>query len=82
MMPTTGAGAMFQDSAFLSELEQAAGASGKTPEQALKYARKCLHEIEAPPKTPGCQEHERLRNRSQPEVPALLPANETSILLL
>ena len=50
MMPTTGAGAMFQDSAFLSELEQAAGASGKNPEQALKYARKCLYEIEATPK--------------------------------
>ena len=50
MMPTAGAGKMFQDSAFLSELEQAAGASGKNPEQALKYARKCLHEIEATPK--------------------------------
>ena len=50
MMPTAGAGKMFQDSSFLSELDEAARASGKTPEQARKYARKCLHEIEATPK--------------------------------
>tara|TARA_R110001599_G_C12277382_1_gene663225 strand:- start:20871 stop:22703 length:1833 start_codon:yes stop_codon:yes gene_type:complete len=50
MMPSPGAGNMFQDPSFLTELDQTARASGKTPEQARKYARKCLHEIEATPK--------------------------------
>ena len=50
MIPGTGAGKMFLDTAFLSELTQATQGSGKTPEQSLKYARKCLHEIEATPK--------------------------------
>lgn len=50
MMPGAGADSMFQDSAFLEQLEQVARASGKTPEQTRKYARKCLHEIEATPK--------------------------------
>jgi glycerol-3-phosphate O-acyltransferase len=50
VIPATGAGNMFEDAAFLGELEQAALASGKSPEQARKYARKCLHEIEATPK--------------------------------
>jgi hypothetical protein len=34
-MPTAGASAMFQDSAFLSELKQAAVADEKNPEQPL-----------------------------------------------
>tara|TARA_R110001592_G_scaffold363323_1_gene684048 strand:- start:152956 stop:154788 length:1833 start_codon:yes stop_codon:yes gene_type:complete len=50
MMPSVGAGNMFHDPTFLTELDQAARASGKTPAQARKYARKCLHEIEATPK--------------------------------
>ena len=60
MMPVSGAGKMLQDAAFLNELTQATQASGKTPEQAFKYARKCLHEIEATPKDswlrPGWEE--------------------------
>ena len=50
MMPTDGAGDLLQSPAFIAELQQAAQASGKTLEQAQKYARKCLHEIEATPK--------------------------------
>ncbi len=50
MMPTTGAADLLQDPAFVAELQRAAQASGKTPEQAQKYARKCLHEIEATPR--------------------------------
>ncbi len=50
MMTGNGAGEMFQDPAFLEELRKAAQASGKTPEKAQEYARKCLHEIEATPK--------------------------------
>ena len=50
MIPTTGAAYLLHDPAFISELEQAARSTGKTPEQALAYARKCLHEIEATPK--------------------------------
>ena len=46
MMPTTGAGDLLHSPAFVAELQQAAQASGKTLEQAQKYARKCLHEIE------------------------------------
>ena len=34
MMPTTGAGAVLDDPAFLGELQQAAQAGGKTLEQA------------------------------------------------
>jgi glycerol-3-phosphate O-acyltransferase len=50
MMSTSGAGDLLQSPAFIAELQQAAQASGKTLEQAQKYARKCLHEIEATPK--------------------------------
>ena len=50
MMPATGAGDLLQSPAFVAELQQAAQASGKTLEQAEKYARKCLHEIEATPR--------------------------------
>ncbi len=50
MIPATGASALLDDPAFQGELQQAAQASGKTLEQAQKYARKCLHEIEATPK--------------------------------
>lgn len=40
---------MLENEAFLAELQTAALATKKTPEQALKYARKCLHEVEATP---------------------------------
>jgi glycerol-3-phosphate O-acyltransferase len=50
MMPATAASKLLQDPGFLADLQRAAQASGKTPEQAQKYARKCLHEIEATPK--------------------------------
>ena len=47
---TNGAGKMFNDPRFVEELRSAASASGKTLEQAQKYARKCLREIEATPR--------------------------------
>ena len=50
MISTNGAGDLLQSPAFVTELQQAAQASGKTLEQAQKYAAKCLHEIEATPK--------------------------------
>ena len=50
MMTGPGASVLLQDPAFQAELEQAALASGKNPEQAQKYARKCLKEIEATPR--------------------------------
>jgi glycerol-3-phosphate O-acyltransferase len=45
----TGASSIFEDPRFNAEFKQAIAASGKTPEQALVYARKCLVEIEATP---------------------------------
>jgi glycerol-3-phosphate O-acyltransferase len=45
-----GASVIFSDPGFVAELQAAASATGKTPEQAQKYARKCLKEIEATPK--------------------------------
>ena len=50
MTKSTGASVLLQDPAFTADLQQAASESGKTPEQALKYARKCLREIEATPR--------------------------------
>lgn len=44
------AASFLSDPAFLGELSVAAQSQGKTPEQASKYARKCLKEIEATPK--------------------------------
>jgi glycerol-3-phosphate O-acyltransferase len=46
----TGASSIFEDPRFTAEFQQAIAASGKTPEQALVYARKCLVEIEATPR--------------------------------
>jgi glycerol-3-phosphate O-acyltransferase len=43
------ASVILRDPAFLAELQLAASASGKTPEKAGIYARKCLGEIEATP---------------------------------
>jgi glycerol-3-phosphate O-acyltransferase len=43
------AGVILDDAQFQAELLQAAATSGKTPEQAKVYARKCLTEIEATP---------------------------------
>jgi len=50
MMPAAGASVLLRDPAFVEELQQAAHESNKTPEQAQKYARKCLKEIEATPR--------------------------------
>ena len=50
MMPAAGASVLLTDPAFLEELQQAAAESNKTPEQAQKYAQKCLREIEATPR--------------------------------
>ena len=50
MIPATGAHEILRDPAFLAELDQAARGSGKTAEQARRYAGKCLHEIEATPR--------------------------------
>lgn len=45
-----GAAVMFRDPAFLAQLREAGDEAGKDPKKALKYARKCLKEIEATPK--------------------------------
>jgi glycerol-3-phosphate O-acyltransferase len=45
----SGASVIFQDPTFQTELQLAATAAGKTPEQAQAYAHKCLIEIEATP---------------------------------
>lgn len=47
---SNGAGTIFNETEFQAELEQAATESGKTLEQAQRYARKCLKEIEATPR--------------------------------
>ncbi len=47
---SNGASAIFKEADFQAELQQAATESGKTPEQAQRYARKCLKEIEATPR--------------------------------
>lgn len=45
----TSAGVILTGPAFVRELEAAAEQAGKTPEQAQRYAKKCLREIEANP---------------------------------
>ncbi|MEZ5571330.1 MAG: 1-acyl-sn-glycerol-3-phosphate acyltransferase [Halioglobus sp.] len=45
-----GASILFEEPEFSAELAQAAAESGKSPEQARAYARKCLKEIEATPR--------------------------------
>ncbi|NCF17634.1 MAG: hypothetical protein GWP63_05275 [Haliea sp.] len=50
MNTASAAGSLFKDPAFSSALQQAALEAGKNPEQADKYARKCLREIEATPR--------------------------------
>lgn len=49
-MTGPAATAILQDPAFLKELEDAAQGSEKTTQQSLKYAAKCLKEIEATPR--------------------------------
>ncbi|MEZ5501124.1 MAG: 1-acyl-sn-glycerol-3-phosphate acyltransferase [Halioglobus sp.] len=49
MSAITDASGILRDPTFLAELQAAASAAGKTPEQAQAYARKCLTEIEATP---------------------------------
>ncbi len=46
----TDAYSLLEDATFVEELARIADTEGKTPEQAQKYARKCLHEIEATPR--------------------------------
>ncbi len=41
---------LFRDDTFVAALNKAGASGGKTPEQAEKYARKCLQEIEATPR--------------------------------
>lgn len=48
-MPT-GAGGLLQNAEFIAGLESAARDAGKSPEQARKYAARCLHELEATPR--------------------------------
>ena len=50
MSSESAASALFQDAEFRKALQQAVAESGKKPEQAEKYARKCLREIEATPR--------------------------------
>jgi glycerol-3-phosphate O-acyltransferase len=47
--PASAAGELFGDSGFQAALQEAAAEAGKQAEQAEKYARKCLREIEATP---------------------------------
>ena len=49
MKPASAASELFGDSGFQAALREAANEAGKRPEQAEKYARKCLREIEATP---------------------------------
>lgn len=49
MTTLPSASSLLDDAAFQAELLQAATVTGKTPEQARTYARKCLAEIEATP---------------------------------
>lgn len=49
MTINSDASVILRDPAFLTELQLAANASGKTLEKAEVYARKCLNEIEATP---------------------------------
>ncbi len=49
MTINSGASVIFCDPAFMTELQVAASATGKTLEKAEAYARKCLTEIEATP---------------------------------
>ena len=49
MMANNDARGILHETEFLSELQLAATATGKTLEQAQTYARKCLKEIEATP---------------------------------
>ncbi len=44
------AATLFDDPEFLAELAAAAAGQGRTREQALQYARKCLKEVEATPR--------------------------------
>ena len=50
MNPVSAATELFGDADFQAGLREAAVAAGKQPEQAEKYARKCLREIEATPR--------------------------------
>lgn len=47
---TARASSLLENPSFLAELEAATADTGKSREQVIKYARKCLHEIEATPK--------------------------------
>ncbi len=49
-LPIASAASILQTPGFTTELHAAATATGKSPEQAQKYARKCLREIEATPR--------------------------------
>ncbi len=48
-VPLASASAILAEPAFVRELDAAAKQTGKTPEQARHYAKKCLREIEANP---------------------------------
>ena len=50
MITKPGAGSLLREPAFVSELQTAASAAGKSPEQAARYAARCLHELEATPR--------------------------------
>ncbi len=50
MITMPGASSLLRDPAFVSELQSAASAAGKSPEQAARYAARCLHELEATPR--------------------------------
>lgn len=51
MSDTLSARRMLEEPDFLKALDEAAAGSGKNRQQALQYARKCLREIEATPRT-------------------------------
>ena len=76
------ASSLLEDPGFLEELARTAVDTGKTPEQAAKYARKCLREIAATPSeswlAPAAKLARFIYTRSyEPELDINLPALET-----
>ena len=77
-----GATSLLSESQFLAELDSAAQSAGKTPEQARKYASKCLKEIAATPSeswlSPAAKMARFIYTRSyEPQLDINLDALET-----
>lgn len=73
---------LLEEPDFLKELAEAAAETGKTPEQAAKYAHKCLREVAATPSeswlAPAARMARFIYTRSyEPELDINLPALES-----